>query len=121
MGDAAKNVDPTLPTEVVVAMEAAGYSPKLAILMKVFADLANAKAEVEALRANADTAEPMVALKALCVDVKYLNAVRAAKRGQLEAVKLKNGSRWFCAATETSAGTAATTRAASARSAGVVK
>jgi hypothetical protein len=110
MGNAAKKTeleldrnlkaDPELPSEIVAALEAAGYSEatghstKLATLMTVFADLAKAKAEVQALRASAEAPERMFPLKELCVDVSYLKAFRAAKSGYLEAEKRRG--RWFC-------------------------
>jgi hypothetical protein len=95
MTDPARKLDPDLPPEIADALEASGFSPKLATLMSIIEEFAKAKAEVKASPANADRVEQMWSLmKLLPVHVNYQKALRAAKSGQLEATKV--GGRWFC-------------------------
>ncbi|MGY8634292.1 hypothetical protein RAD15_17590 [Bradyrhizobium sp. 14AA] len=89
--------DQALPAEIADAMETAGFSPKLATLMSIIKEFGKAKAEVKASPANVATAEPMWPLKGLLpLHVDYQKALRAIKSGQLDAVKLDGGGRWFC-------------------------
>jgi hypothetical protein len=89
--------DQALPAEIADALETAGFSPKLTTLMSIIEEFAKAKAEVKASPADAGTVEPMWPLKGMLpLQVDYQKALRAIKSGQLDAMKLDGGGRWFC-------------------------
>jgi hypothetical protein len=95
-----EKAEPELPAEIVAAMQAAGYSPKLTTLMSIIEEFTKAKARDHTLATEAKPVEEMRPLQALVLPIRashyagYQKALRAAKSGQLEAVKI--GGRWFC-------------------------
>jgi hypothetical protein len=100
MGNAIDRTDPPLPVEIAEALETAGYPPKLTALMSIIDEFVKARAEAKRATTEAQPAEEMRPLQALVLPIRgshfagYQKALRAAKSGQLDAVKI--GGRWFC-------------------------
>lgn len=100
MSDPAQKLDQALPAEIVEALKTAGIAPKTAALLSIIQEFCKAKAEAKRARIEAQPAEEMLPVQALVLPIKgshfagYQKALRAAKRGQLEATKI--GGRWFC-------------------------
>jgi hypothetical protein len=96
MDNSAEETDPPLPVEIVEALRAAGYAPKLAALMSIIDEFVKAKTKAQGSRANPEP-EQVFPLKAILpLHVRYLTAARAAKSGQLDAEKC--GGQWRCSA-----------------------